>query len=351
MPMRRLYPRGPGSRGVCVDAGGATVGPDYALVSRTPSGFRPIARPEASALQATLLFPRYPADWLFEQCRRIAEALSRGELALAQIYGLYIPVDELGEAALDRLAAATHATKANFNPDQPRVPAGEPTGGEWTGEPGDAKPRGEDRQPGSGPSRGAAGDQPPVGAGGDEPTSRGPPMEYRLPIPAERPATAKDRYAVVRRTAQWLRQAAALGALAAPEPRVKAILLAIEGTAWLVEYLPEISSYYLDGAKSLSELQAAVDDPQPGYQIHHVVEGQYRSTNADSNARRFGTRLESPENLVRIPKWSHVDISAWYSTRNDEYGGLTPRAYLRGKSWDEQYVVGLKALRQAGVLK
>jgi hypothetical protein len=28
---------------------------------------------------------------------------------------------------------------------------------------------------------------------------------------------------------------------------------------------------------------------------------------------------------------------------------LTLRAYLRGKSWDEQYVVGLKALRQAGV--
>lgn len=176
-------------------------------------------------------------------------------------------------------------------------------------------------------------------------------MEYRLPIPAERPATAKDRYRVVRRTAEWLRRAAMLGALAAPEPRVKAILLAIEGTAWLVEYLPEIRSYYLDGPKSLQELQAAVADPQPGYENHHIVEQQARSQREDSNARRFGTRLNSRENVVGIPKWKHVEISSWYSTRDDDYGGLTPRAYLRGKSWDEQYSVGLSALRRFGVLK
>lgn len=351
MAMRRLYPRGSDSRGVCVDAAGATVGPHYALVSHTPSGFRPIGRAEASELQATVLIPGYPADWLFEQCRRIAEALSRGELALAEIYGLYIPVDELGDAALDRLAAAARAAKANFNPDQPRVPAGEPTGGEWTGEPGDAKPRDGDRQPGSGPSRGAPGDQPPVGAGGDEPTSHGPPVEYRLPIPAERPATAKDRYAVVRRTAEWLRRAAALGALAAPEPRVKAILLTIEGTAWLVEYLPEIRSYYLDGPKSLQELQDAVDDPQPGYEIHHIVEGQYGSINPGRNSVRFGERLESRENLVRIPKWSHIDINSWYSRRNPQFGGISPRDYLRERSWEEQYSIGVRTLRDAGALE
>lgn len=136
-----------------------------------------------------------------------------------------------------------------------------------------------------------------------------------------------------------------------PEPRVKAVLLAIEGTAWLAEYLPEIRSYYLDGPKSLSELQAAVDDPQPGYQIHHIVEGQYGSTNAQSNARRFGNRIEGPENLVRIPKWKHVEISAWYATRSEEYGGLTPRAYLRGKSWQQQYDLGIAKLRDFGVLK
>lgn len=256
-PLRRLYPhpRGRDSCGLTVDCDGSTIGPDHALVLRTPAGFRPIAPPVARALQAAVLIPGYPADWLYEQCQRIADALSRGELALAQIYGLQIPIG--------------------------------PDGTGW---------------PGSGSSGGGAGHPPPVGAGGNEPASDGPPMEYRLPIPAERPATAKDRYAVVRRTAEWLRRAAALGALAAPEPRVKAILLAIEGTAWLVEYPPEIRSYYLDRPKNLSELQAAVDDPQSGYEIHHIVEGQYNSTDALSNARRFGERLEKPGEPRSHPK-------------------------------------------------
>ncbi len=90
--------------------------------------------------------------------------------------------------------------------------------------------------------------------------------------------------------------------LFAPEPRVKAVLLAIEGTAWLVEYLPEIRSYYFDSPKSLQELQDAVDDPQPGYQIHHIVESQYNSTNPDSNSRRFGVRLESSEKSSAHPE-------------------------------------------------
>jgi hypothetical protein len=100
-------------------------------------------------------------------------------------------------------------------------------------------------------------------------------------------------------------------------------------------------------------LQNAVDDPQPGYQLHHIVEGQYDSSNPDSNARRFGRdRLESGENLVRIPKWGHVEISSWYSAVNrEEYGGQTPRDFMRGKSWDEQYQLGIQKLRDFGVLR
>jgi hypothetical protein len=62
--------------------------------------------------------------------------------------------------------------------------------------------------------------------------------------------------------------------------------------------------------KSLAELQGAVDDPQLGYEIHHIIEGQYASADEQSNARRFGGRLEGRENLVRIPKWVHVEISS-----------------------------------------
>ena len=49
--MRRLHPCGAASRGICVDAEGATLGPDYALVRRKPSGYRVIDQGEAAALQ------------------------------------------------------------------------------------------------------------------------------------------------------------------------------------------------------------------------------------------------------------------------------------------------------------
>lgn len=102
--MRRLYPRGAASRGVCVDADGATLGP----------------------------------DWLYEQGRRIADALNRGEIALAQIYGLRIPIGDIDQRQLKRLAAAADLRKAGFNPDEPRIPAGRHGGGEWTTDDGSA---------------------------------------------------------------------------------------------------------------------------------------------------------------------------------------------------------------------
>lgn len=35
---------------------------------------------------------------------------------------------------------------------------------------------------------------------------------------------------------------------------------------------------------------------------------------------------------------------------NDNFGGLSPREYLRGKSWEEKRRVGLDALMRFGVL-
>jgi hypothetical protein len=39
------------------------------------------------------------------------------------------------------------------------------------------------------------------------------------------------------------------------------------------------------------------------------------------------------------------------SGNNEDYGGLSPRAYLQGKSWDERWRVGRGALIRFGVLK
>jgi hypothetical protein len=101
----------------------------------------------------------------------------------------------------------------------------------------------------------------------------------------------------------------------------------------------------------LDELQRAVDTPRYGYQVHHIVEAQRRSDDPERNAERFPDRINSWQNLVRIPYWKHVEISSWYSRPTDEYGDHSPRDFLRGKSWREQYNLGIKKLKDFGVLK
>jgi hypothetical protein len=130
--MRRLHPRGAASRGICVDANGAMLGPDCVLVQRTSHGYRRIERGAAAALQKTVFEVDRESDWLFRQAGRIADALNKGEIALAQIYGLHIPIYELDHQQLAKLSAVTRFIKTSYNPDEPRVPKGDPRGGEWT---------------------------------------------------------------------------------------------------------------------------------------------------------------------------------------------------------------------------
>ena len=61
--------------------------------------------------------------------------------------------------------------------------------------------------------------------------------------------------------------------------------------------------------------------------------------------------IDSPDNLVAIPRWKHWLINAWFQRRNDRYGGLSPRKYLVGKSWEIRRMVGLDAMIETGVLK
>jgi hypothetical protein len=130
--IRRLHPRGPANPGIVVDAEGVMLGPDCVLVRRTAQGYRSIARDEAVALQKCLSADTGNADWLFGQCRRIAKALDNHDVPLAQILGLYIPIDDLDGERLKRLARAAPLIKANFDPSERRVPKGDPHGGEWT---------------------------------------------------------------------------------------------------------------------------------------------------------------------------------------------------------------------------
>lgn len=193
-----------------------------------------------------------------------------------------------------------------FNPDQPRIPAGNPGGGQWTTE----------------------------GAAGGSVRLAGPPPTDDPPkLPRERPPTSAERTRAIKEVARQLaKYGGAIGKI-------------IGAAYWLYEHDAKIEAS-LDPPKSLEELQQAVATPKPGYETHHIVE--------QASAERDGyyrSMIDDPDNLVRIPTLKHQDISAWYQTKNDDFGGLAPREYLRGKSWDVRRRVGLDALIQHGVLE
>jgi hypothetical protein len=191
------------------------------------------------------------------------------------------------------------AAKA-YNPNQPRVPAGNPDGGQWT-------------------SDGSSGGLARVRLAGPPPTNDPP------DLPKDRPHTSQDRTAAIKEAARQL------GRFGGPIGRI------IGAAYWLYEYEAQITAS-LDPPNTLEELQKAVSTPKLGYEIHHIVE--------QTPARQDGFR----ENLVRIPTLKHRDINAWYQTKNDDFGGLAPPDYLRGRSWDERTKVGLDALIEHGVL-
>jgi hypothetical protein len=154
-------------------------------------------------------------------------------------------------------------------------------------------------------------------------------------IPRERPPTASGRNDIARAAARWLARR-----WLAQEQRY-----VVEGVDWFSEYEPSVQAY-LDSPKTLQELQQAVSAPKPGYDIHHIVEKD--SARQDGFPPRM---INAPENLLRIPRFKHWEITGWYMTKNDAYKGLSPRDYLRGKAWTDRIGVGLDALILHGVLK
>lgn len=198
-----------------------------------------------------------------------------------------------------KLVRLAHESKANFDPDQPRDDHGR-----WT-------------------------------SGGGTPSE--PPPE----TPEEKPPTAKLRNRVVKQVAKWLAKAAAKETLGP----IGTALNLLDAVSWVQEYSPYIQSY-LDEPKSLEELRQAVSTPGPGYDIHHIVE------QTPAEQEEFPrSRIDAPENLVRIPTLKHWEINAWYQTPNEDFDGRSPREYLRGKSWSERTHVGQDALVRAGILK
>lgn len=227
-------------------------------------------------------------------------------------------------AALDRLGALV---AKQFDPDQQRAPAGSPDGGQWVA--------GNDGG-GSDVTRPLVVDviaYPGIGH------NEGPKLEEPPDIPEKDPGRA-NWLSYAKQAANWLARF-----FLRRSPIVAAVWAAIEAASWLVGELPSIRSY-LDGPKSLEELRLNAQSGRPGYHRHHISE--------QTPAERDGfprSLIDGYENVVSVPIYRHRKISAWYQAPNSQFGGASPRQYLRGRDWAERQRVGLQALRDAGVLK
>jgi hypothetical protein len=152
-----------------------------------------------------------------------------------------------------------------FNPNQPRVPAGNSDGGQWT-------------------SEGAAGGR--LRLAGPKPGpghNQGPPRDELPQLPKERPAVRETRSAAIKDAARRL---ARFGG-----PIGKIIGAAI----WLHEYDTLIEAS-LDPPKSLEDLQRAAVIPATGYQRHHIAEQD--AAERDGYPRML---IDGPDNVVLIP--------------------------------------------------
>ena len=287
------------------------------------------------------------------------------------------------------------ALATKYNDDQPRVPAGETGGGQWTsGSGGSGRPRvyiagRNDDEVGDGGSGGLdfalpnlsfdIGDiaseidkldlfdlkprkratggvrlagkpptrLPPIVVTPDKPRTRkkpgighngGPPLEPPE-IPKRMPDTTEKRMGFVRRAAWWIARAG-LRAFA-----VDIFLGALDQVKDL-KRLTDMIKTANDPPEMLDTLRdRASAESEDGYNDHHLV-NQHKQ-----NRKKFGNaQIDSWENQVRVPTLVHIEITRWYSTKHKDYGFRPPQEVLRGKDWDEQMQVGIQVLRDFKVI-
>ncbi len=264
---------------------------------------------EALAMKAELASLRVELVWAELRWKaEVAERKRKADIAWERFI-----------AAFKRGDFASRA-KANFNPSQERVPAGNSIqSGRWTADPQFTR----------------------IAASGKLPPTLGH-NSGNYDIPPERPEDSRKRTGAIRAVAR------ALAKIPGPIGRAAALLTIFEGASWLREHQAEIETQ-LDPPKTLQELHDAVQIERPGTQIHHIVE-----QGPAENEGFPRSKIDAAENLVRIPKQKHQEISDWYSRRNFEdtrFNGQSPRDWLRNRSWEERREFGLEVLEDFGVLK
>ncbi|MBM3535519.1 MAG: hypothetical protein FJX60_21105 [Alphaproteobacteria bacterium] len=270
-----------------------------------------------------------------------------------------------------------------YDPDQPRVPRGHPDGGQWTDDPsvGDREVADLDRlatgeeiqraddvirelesrvglpEQSSGLLHLAGGSKDRLKPGDPHQGYRPPPLseeEIARHLPTARPTTPTPTEGKPLTKPQLLWQMT---------ERIRQILRFARRSTYgvilstLVERgFPEVATYF-DEPKALEEMRPDVrvenfssfqafekaNPAGPGYQWHHIREQSFGSPR-DWN-------VDATENIVRIPVLHHRRISAFYSSKPEELGGLTVRDWLKTQSPEFQWRVGLTILQWQGVMK
>jgi hypothetical protein len=155
------------------------------------------------------------------------------------------------------------------------------------------------------------------GGGGDGGTpaapgighNAGPPLEPPPEIPERDPLTEPLRNAFAKLAARWMARALVAAAFGPEGEFVVALEAAAETALWLYDKYPLIKAY-LDGPKSLEELQENVGKPGKGYDVHHIVEQTAADREGHSQAE-----IDGPDNLVRIPRlkhWETISTAAYH---------------------------------------
>jgi hypothetical protein len=97
--------------------------------------------------------------------------------------------------------------------------------------------------------------------------------------------------------------------------------------------------------KSFDSFKNVMGPAGEGRAWHHIVE-QRRS-----NVERFGPEaIHNTENVLAIDKSTHDAISAYYSSKSRDVGGMVVREWLREKTYEEQRIFGLMVLKRFGVI-
>jgi hypothetical protein len=148
-------PRGDG-RHPYVNGDGAFIGRGVPLLERDVFGRW---KPRDGAVLERLLTEGYGVPvalgWRATQLGYVAEALSKGDLVLASISLVHAELPPLPSAGHARAMAKADGLLLKFNPDwedEPRIPKGDPAGGQWTSDGGSGavtelvSDRGEDVQ-------------------------------------------------------------------------------------------------------------------------------------------------------------------------------------------------------------